>query len=94
MKFRKSMVAELETRLELAKQGTPVEMLNSKFDDRRLNKDKAEQRNDTPTRQELQAYKMIEILENGAKISEDAHPCKYCTDFCYLSMVKCNKCEI
>lgn len=43
------MVAKLELRLELAKQGTPEEMLDSRFDDRKANKGKATQKNDTPS---------------------------------------------
>ena len=88
------MVSKLELRLELAKQGTPQEMLDSRFDDRKPNKGKAAPRNDTPSKKELESYEMIKILENGSKIPEDAHPCRWCTDLCYLSMIKCNKCEI
>ena len=85
------MVSQLETRLDLAKQGFSSEMLSTKFDDRNA---KSVKQKSTFTMKELQNYKMIKMLENREKTAEDAHQCRYCTDFTYLSMVKCNKCDI
>ena len=45
-----------------------------------------------PTKEELSGYKMVNLLENRKQLAEDSHPCDYCTDFLYFSMVKCKRC--
>ena len=30
------------------------------------------------------------LMPNRQQVSEDAHQCFYCTDFCYLSMIRCS----
>jgi len=32
-------------------------------------------------------------MMHGETIDEDAHQCKFCTDFAYASMVYCHKCK-
>ena len=39
-------------------------------------------------------YKPITVMENRDKVPEDRHQCKFCTDFAYASMIKCNVCKI
>ena len=34
------------------------------------------------------------MMENRDKIGEDEHQCHFCTDFCYLSLIKCRHCKI
>jgi hypothetical protein len=31
----------------------------------------------------------VMIMENRENVAEDAHQCYYCTDFAYMSMIKC-----
>lgn len=33
--------------------------------------------------------KRILIMQDRDNVEGDAHQCKYCTDLCYLSMIKC-----
>ena len=64
IQFRHSMVKKLETRLELAKQGTPTEMLDGKFDDSKLSAAQLAKKYALPTKKELDEYEMISVLDN------------------------------
>ena len=31
------------------------------------------------------------MMKDREKVEEDANQCKYCTDLCYLSMIRCSE---
>mmetsp|Transcript_52821 Transcript_52821/g.72353 ORF Transcript_52821/g.72353 Transcript_52821/m.72353 type:complete len:118 (+) Transcript_52821:1416-1769(+) len=39
----------------------------------------------------LKGYNVYKIMDNRQDVVEDAHQCKFCTDFTYVSMIFCSK---
>jgi hypothetical protein len=37
----------------------------------------------------IKNYKPVQMLPEGDKLNADKHPCKFCTDSAYLSMIRC-----
>lgn len=50
--------------------------------------------NKTIDEQALLDYRAVNLLDNREKVAEDSHQCHYCTDFAYLSMIKCKSCNV
>ena len=82
------MQKALETQLELLRAKVQPELFQeaSSKNGRILNK--------TIDESALKTYKTFTLLEDREKVAEDAHQCHYCTDFAYLSMIKCDSCKI
>ena len=84
IEFRQNMEKALETQLELLKAKVKPELLQES------NSKNGKIMNKTIDESALKDYKIFTILENREKVPEDAHQCHFCTDFCYLSMIKCS----
>lgn len=87
IEFRQNMEKALETQLELLKAKVKPELFQES------NNKNGKIMNKTIDESALKDYKIFTILENREKVSEDAHQCHFCTDFCYLSMIKCSSCN-
>mmetsp|Transcript_31453 Transcript_31453/g.39089 ORF Transcript_31453/g.39089 Transcript_31453/m.39089 type:complete len:120 (+) Transcript_31453:1684-2043(+) len=40
------------------------------------------------------SYSTVIDMPNRESVMEDAHQCHFCTDFAYLSLIRCSQCEI